>query len=384
MCINRLSCHIQDKLATPCYLFDIDKLHEEVVELQQYIPKERIIYAIKANPFIIKYLLNEVAGFEVCSLGELNICISQNVPPQKITIAGVNKSSEYITQALEYGVTRYIIESTHQWQLVKEHLNKAKFQNINILLRVNIGNQFGMEPDEMQELNNSFDCSKCIRGFHIYMGTQNFEIEKIKLCINQLKTAVDTVSSIDIHEITVGVGFPVHYFNDHNLNNEELIPTIVNDLENTFENHIIKYEVGRKIAASCGQYYTRVVELRKRKSKHFAIVDGGTHQINYYGQLYGRRLPYITQYPLRNETVQYTLCGSLCSASDILVHNHKLGLLQEGDILCFENAGAYSATEGHYLFLTHPLPAIYIFDKKEGLHLLRNKTDTEFINGGYS
>ena len=160
-----------------------------------------------------------------------------------------------------------------------------------------------------------------------------------------------------------------------------LINLSYNDLI-IFKNFNIEYEFGRKIAASCGQYYTKVVELRERNRKLFAIVDGGTHQINYYGQLYGRRLPYIKQYPLRNESAQYTICGSLCSASDILVHNHELGLLKEGDILCFENAGAYSVTEGYYLFLTHPLPVIYIFDPKEGLHLLRNKIDTEFINGG--
>lgn len=371
-----------NELVTPCYLFDIDKLHEELAGLQQYIPKENIIYSIKANPFIISYLSDEVARFEVCSLGELNICISQNISPQKITIAGVNKNSKYIKQALEYGVTRYVIESTHQWHLIQEQLNKTESKNIHILLRVNIGNQFGMELDEIHELINITDCSKYIKGFHMYMGTQNFEVEKIKSYISQLKMTVDSVTSIDIHEITVGVGFPVHYFNDHRVPNEELLPTIINDLETTFKNFNIEYEFGRKIAASCGQYYTKVVELRERNRKLFAIVDGGTHQINYYGQLYGRRLPYIKQYPLRNESAQYTICGSLCSASDILVHNHELGLLKEGDILCFENAGAYSVTEGYYLFLTHPLPVIYIFDPKEGLHLLRNKIDTEFINGG--
>lgn len=383
MSTNKMFFNIPDVLETPCYLFDIDRLHEEVLSLQKYIPKEKLIYSIKANPFLIEYISNEVRRFEVCSLGELNICISKNIPPHKISVAGINKSPSYLKRAVQYGVTRYIIESSQQWNQLQEQLDIINHpSNIQVLLRVSIGNQFGMELEEIQELLHSSDCIKFVKGFHIYMGTQNQDFEKIRTIIKQFKSTINSVASGDLNEITVGIGYPVLYYNDHRDINKELLPSIINELESIFSDYSIEYEFGRKIAASCGKYFTKVIEIRTRNSKQYVIVDGGTHQINYYGQLYGRRLPFITQYPKHNGTNRYTVCGSLCSASDILVHNHEMNLIELGDILCFENAGAYSITEGCYLFLSHPLPIIYTFKQTEGIRILRNKIDTDFINGG--
>lgn len=60
----------------------------------------------------------------------------------------------------------------------------------------------------------------------------------------------------------------------------------------------------------------------------------------------------------------WTIAGSLCTMNDILVRNLELEE-PRGDYLMFENAGAYSVTEGMAVFLSHELPTVYCCQRKQ-------------------
>ena len=47
----------------------------------------------------------------------------------------------------------------------------------------------------------------------------------------------------------------------------------------------------------------------------------------------------------------------------------------------FENTGAYSITEGIYLFLSRALPRVISWSVEEGLRLVRDALDTSLFNG---
>ena len=51
-----------------------------------------------------------------------------------------------------------------------------------------------------------------------------------------------------------------------------------------------------------------------------------------------------------------------------------------GDVLVFERAGAYSFYEGMQLFLSHELPAVVLYNKKDGLRLVRPRMDSFRFN----
>ena len=75
----------------------------------------------------------------------------------------------------------------------------------------------------------------------------------------------------------------------------------------------------------------------------------------------------------------WCLCGSLCTTSDILCREVEFDHLEIGDTLAFENVGAYSVTEGIYLFLSRPMPRIY-FWHKGNLTLVREALHTDEFN----
>ena len=114
---------------------------------------------------------------------------------------------------------------------------------------------------------------------------------------------------------------------------------------------------------------------------NYCILDGGIHQLNYYGQLMGMKTPIIKAVTNKQaDKVKYNLCGSLCTVSDVLVKDVELPELEIGDYLIFEKCGAYSVTEGMSLFLSRDLPEIYTYSENKGTELLRHTFDTYKLN----
>jgi diaminopimelate decarboxylase len=159
----------------------------------------------------------------------------------------------------------------------------------------------------------------------------------------------------------------------------------------------ITFEYGRYIAATCGKYYTGVADVKTNDGTNYAILEGGLHQITYYGSMAGMKVPSIdyisktsdstkmdeVQGELKNELQDYVLAGSLCSVNDILVRKVSLPKLDIGDALCFNLTGAYSATEGIALFLSRDLPAIIVQGIDGKVALVREHTETNIYNGGF-
>jgi diaminopimelate decarboxylase len=139
--------------------------------------------------------------------------------------------------------------------------------------------------------------------------------------------------------------------------------------------------MGRFFAASCGVYLTTAEDIKVTGGKHFVIVDGGIHQVNYDGLLLAPASPPITV--LTNAgapDTAWTVFGSLCSRGDILAREVLLPKLVLGDVLCFHQAGAYAMTEGMALFLSRDIPAVAIVSDIGGARLVRGHLTTHEFN----
>ena len=70
-----------EKIRTPAYVFDIDRLIRRIRKMKGFFGKNvSVCFAIKANPFVIGAIKDEVDCFEVCSPGEFRICERAAVP----------------------------------------------------------------------------------------------------------------------------------------------------------------------------------------------------------------------------------------------------------------------------------------------------------------
>ena len=139
-------------------------------------------------------------------------------------------------------------------------------------------------------------------------------------------------------------------------------------------------EMGRFYTAECGYYLTTAMDCKDHGGQHYCIVDGGMNHLNYLGQIMGMKRPHLRHFAARAASVQdWTLCGSLCTTNDVLVRSMPLAGLCPGDLLVFENTGAYSVTEGLGLFLSRDLPQVILWQNGTP-HPVRSETPTYPIN----
>lgn len=439
---------------TPAYVFDESVLAAHVQNIRKYLSENiSLCYAMKANPFLTKLMSGLVDRLEVCSPGEYDICIKHNINPGQIVVSGVNKTEESMRHIMSYskGSGIYTIESPMHYSIIKKLVSFSQGK-IKVMLRLSAGNQFGMDKETLMNTLTRIkeDDLVGICGIQYYSGTQKTE----KKMITELKMLEElgkelTAAGFSDLELEYGPGLFISYFDDgkaiksEDVEEEdsygrqdglyEQLTTLNNTLSGISCYRHISIELGRYIAALCGSYITKIIDIKHTKDTNYIIIDGGIHQINYYGQMMGMKLPYIKHikradndilqkdavdnfsdnvddrmvdnssedddnrmsdnYPgdddnkmsgreQEESTGQYTICGSLCTTNDVLVRKAILDSPSPGDILVFEKCGAYSVTEGMALFLSRELPQVLLAKQDGSVEMMRDIIETSEFNCG--
>lgn len=373
---------------TPAYVFDLDVLYHRIASIrEQFGDNVTLCYAMKANPFLVGPLREAVEKFEVCSPGEFRICERVDLNMEKVVLSGVYKNETDIRYVIHtYGEQpTYTIESMEQYRLLKKCAAEENRQ-IAALIRLSSKNQFGVDQKVLEQILEDTDSNPNVRikGLQFYSGTQKRNVSQMISEIHALDTyymELENRFGVSFEELEYGPGLYTSYFNNEDEQDDIVLGAFAKALgEIRFQGKII-LEMGRIIAAGCGFYMTSVVDIKETAGVRYCIVDGGIHQVNYYGQTMAMRTPEIEQFPKRGDvTEKYNVCGSLCTVSDILVKQFPLSGVRLGDILIFKKAGAYSVTEGISLFLSRDLPGVYYYSEQMGLRQVRSAQPTDQMN----
>lgn len=374
-------------LGTPAFVFDTDILEKRADWIAEKIRPAKLCFAIKANPFLIGALDRHVDRYEVCSPGEFHICVKNGVDMNKIVLSGVNKEYEDVLYAMEQGVVHYTAESKLQFELVDRCAGELN-RTVEILLRVTSGNQFGMSEEDVFDLIRDRENHPhvSIMGLQYFTGTQKKVMKKIAgevAYIEDLICRLQEEEGFSSRTLEFGPGLGVPYFTKDDPEEDVRLMEEFAELFREERPYELIFEMGRFLTASCGYYLTKIMDQKRNDAVNVLIVDGGIHHVNYYGQNMAMKTPvlsYFPQHPLESGEEEWTVYGSLCTVADILLKKLKLSDARLGDYLVFHNIGAYSVTEGIYLFLSRKLPKIYLYSEKQGACLLRDGFDTWTFN----
>ena len=371
---------------TPFYLLDKTEALTRIAEIKKRLPKNaKPCYAIKANAFLTSFLKDEDILFEVCSPGELSICEKTGLSPAKIVFSGVVKTAEDVKRAYNLKVNTITLESPAHCEYLLQAVESEPLHDQNVILRLTGGNQFGMSEKDIAACISKIKKipSINIRGIHFFTGTQ----KKFKTITEEIKFIEDYCTKLKAEfnlselEIEYGPGLPYEYFSGKEEKNNF---AALEEFSKLIENSKFKYviELGRYVASPCGTYVTQIVDVKGDDKNNYCLIDGGINHINYYGQMMGMRIPpieHISKTEKNTDSKDYTIAGSLCTTADIVLRQLPLASPAIGDLLAFKDIGAYSITEGIYLFLSHPLPAVLCNDG-ENITVLRNITETYKLN----
>lgn len=394
---------VAKEYGSPLYVFDETQVCKRIEKIRALVGENvGICYAMKANPFIVKDIAKSVDRLEVCSPGEYEICIRSGVDLDQIIISGVNKTYQSMSRIIEVsqGKGIYTIESELHEEILENLANKFGVK-LKVQIRLTDGSQFGVDEEVFTKLAQKVSDSNYLTlvGIHYFSGTmkQVKKIEKELLMLDEFAARIKELTGTNELELEYGPGLRVAYFvgTSEPSDEEQLesVKRILSDLKN-FDK--ITLEMGRFIAAYCGYYITKVIDAKHNKGKNYCIVDGGIHQINYYGQMLGMNVPYMSLYN-SDEDGQYkknlytadekteameewTVCGSLCTFNDVLVRNLPMQKVEKGSLMIFERCGAYSVTESIALFLSRDLPKVLLYNEEDGLRLVRDQIETNKFN----
>src|SRR6185436_15477691 len=93
---------------TPLFVYSGLLIRRRVAALRAAMPARlRLHYAVKANPFrpVLELLRDLTDGFDIASLGELEMVLAAGQDPRRTSFAGPGKRDAELEAAIGHGVT---------------------------------------------------------------------------------------------------------------------------------------------------------------------------------------------------------------------------------------------------------------------------------------
>jgi diaminopimelate decarboxylase len=192
----------------------------------------------------------------------------------------------------------------------------------------------------------------------------------------------------DLSYVDFGSGFKVAYKPGDPTTDIESLGKLLGKRFNDFckeygKDLTLVFEPGKFLVSEAGYFLARVNVVKHTTSTVFAGVDSGFNHLirpmfyNSYHEVFN------VSYP-QGKMRYYTVVGYICE-TDTFGHNRRIAEVNEGDILCFKNAGAYCFTMSSNFNSRYRPAEVLVYKGKDHLitqrekfeDLLRNQVELE-------
>jgi len=360
---------------TPVYVYDEETLRAAARAYRdgfaEAYPRSRVVYAAKAflASAIVRIIREEGIGVDVVSGGELFMALRAGMPAAEISFHGNNKSVAELTEAIEAGVGKIVIDNHHEIDLL-ESIVEDRNAPIEVMLRVNPGvdvhthrkistgladSKFGMPIASGQAADA---VSRIVTvpnlrliGYHSHVGSQLFEPGATISSIDELlafgATMRDT-HGIEVEHLSPGGGYGIGYLDSDKpltpASWARIVATAVIDgcVRHDLPLPILTIEPGRALIGRAGVALYTVGAIKELPGiRTYVAVDGGMAD-NIRPALYEAR--YSAEIANRSAVGPknpVTIAGKYCESGDLLIEHIDLPRLEAGDLLAIPAAGAY-------------------------------------------
>ncbi len=369
---NVLTCsgvsllEIVQQLSTPLFVYNLDAIAERFFEWKNALADfpNKICYAVKANSTlaVLQHLVNQGCSFDVNSRGELFRAVRVGARSQNITMTGVGKTVEDIEAALKAHILFLNVESFEECMLIQSIADQMQ-TIVQVVLRLNpevdvkthpyiatglTEHKFGLCAYDARDIIPKIVAMKNIRlvGFGMHIGSQIFDSSPFREALEKMLHFIDEVRPIlnePISFINLGGGIGVAYSkNEMTIS----IKDFVNDLRQLLQraNTTIVVEPGRHIVANAGVLLTKVLYVKRTKTKTFVIVDAGMNDLirpTLY-EAHHEIQPLV--YDEQRSMMSADIVGPVCETGDYFALRRSIPEVHEGEYLVIFSSGAYGST----------------------------------------
>ena len=378
-----------EKYGSPLYVYDTNKIKKQYNRLKKSfktVKSLQINYAVKAlsNISILKFIINLDSGIDAVSIQEVHLALKCGIRPEKIIYTPNGVSMNEIKMAADLGVKINI----DNLSVLEDFGNNNP--SIPICIRINphimaggnskisvghIDSKFGISIHQIPHLLRIVNNTKIkVNGIHMHTGSDILDIDVFLRASEILFETAKNFSSLEF--IDFGSGFKVPYFpNDSETNIEELGIKLSKRFNSFCKEYgkdlTLMFEPGKFLVSESGKFLCKVNSIKQTTSTVFAQVDSG---FNHFlrPMMYGAN-HHIENISNPNDVQRYySVVGYICE-TDTFATNRKISTIRNGDMLCFNNAGAYChAMSSNYNSRYRPAEVMFINNKFE---LVRKRED---------
>jgi diaminopimelate decarboxylase len=348
---------LANKHGSPLYVYDTEIIasqYKRITDAFEKVGQLQLNYAVKAlsNINILRFFKNLGAGLDTVSIQEVNLGLSVGVAPEKIIYTPNGVSLEEIENVAKKGV-QINIDNLSILELFGQ-----KHPEIPVCIRINphimaggnskisvghIDSKFGISVHQVPHIKRVVENTGMhINGIHMHTGSDILDIDTFLRATEILFDVAEQFKTIDF--IDFGSGFKVPYKEGDISTDIEQLGLQLSERFNTFcedfgKKVTLMFEPGKFLVSKAGYFLAKVNVVKQTTSTVFAGIDSGFNHLI-------RPMMYDSYHHISNISNPdgrdrfYSVVGYICE-TDTFGSNRRISEISEGDILCFENAGAY-------------------------------------------
>jgi len=354
---NQLLVSLTEKYGSPLYVYDSEKIisqYNRITDAFSAVKSLKLNYAVKANSniSILKLFKKLNSGIDTVSVQEVRLALEAGFNPKDIIFTPNGVSLEEIEQAAKLGVQINIDNIS-----ILEQFGNL-YPTIPVCVRINphimaggnskisvghIDSKFGISVHQVPHIKRVVENTGMnINGIHMHTGSDILDIDVFLLATEILFNTANEFENLDF--IDFGSGFKVPYKEDDISTNIEELGEKLTKRFNLFckdygKELTLMFEPGKFLVSEAGQFLAQVNVVKQTTSTVFASIDSGFNHLV-------RPMMYDSYHHIQNisspngRVRYYSVVGYICE-TDTFGSNRRISEIKEGDVLCFNNAGAY-------------------------------------------
>jgi diaminopimelate decarboxylase len=382
---------LAEKYDSPLYVYDtaiIASQYKRITDAFKSVHHIQLNYAVKAlsNINILRYFNTLGAGLDTVSIQEVDLGIAAGVDPQKIIYTPNGVSLEEIENVAKKGV-QINIDNLSILELFGQ-----KHPEIPVCIRINphvmaggnskisvghIDSKFGISVHQVPHIKRVVkNTGMHINGIHMHTGSDILDIDTFLRATEILFDVAKQFASINF--IDFGSGFKVPYKEGDISTDIEQLGVQLSDRFNSFckdfgKEVTLMFEPGKFLVSEAGYFLAKVNVVKQTTSTVFAGIDSGFNHLI-------RPMMYDSYHHITNisnptgRDRYYSVVGYICE-TDTFGSNRRISEISEGDILCFQNAGAYCFSMASNYNSRYRPAEVMIYEKND--YLIRKRETFE-------
>jgi len=382
---------LAEKYDSPLYVYDtaiITSQYKRIMDAFKSVQNIQLNYAVKAlsNINILKYFKKLEAGLDTVSIQEVKLGLTAGVSPGKIIYTPNGVSLKEIENVAKKGV-QINIDNLSILELFGQ-----KYPEIPVCIRINphvmaggnskisvghIDSKFGISVHQVPHIKRVVkNTGMNINGIHMHTGSDILDIDTFLRATEILFDVAKQFTSINF--IDFGSGFKVPYKEGDLSTDIEQLGIQLSDRFNMFckdfgKEVTLMFEPGKFLVSEAGYFLAKVNVVKQTTSTVFAGIDSGFNHLI-------RPMMYDSYHHITNisnptgRDRYYSVVGYICE-TDTFGSNRRISEISEGDILCFQNAGAYCFSMASNYNSRYRPAEVMIYEKND--YLIRKRETFE-------